>query len=79
MTFNNLLLIKKLKTNGYNFSSLLEYDLETIQIDNLEYDFKYVYHYKSIGYLNRDKKTNKSTKSGSNGTFNVPGFRHNSH
>ena len=53
---------------------LLEYEIETLQINNLDYIYKEVIEYKTIGLLWKDKKSDISTK-GSWAKIKQPGFK----
>ncbi|WP_339021746.1 Mbov_0401 family ICE element transposase-like protein [Spiroplasma endosymbiont of Atherix ibis] len=73
-TFSNLLKIKQIHANGYDICELLEYEIETLQINNLDYIYKEVIEYKTIGLLWKDKKSDISRK-GSWAKIKQPGFK----
>ncbi len=75
--FNNLLKIKKLKTNGYDFSELLEFDLETLQLKNISYNFQEIKEFTKFGNLNKDKKSDLNLN-GQWARKYQSGFKHNS-
>ena len=54
-TFNKILTIKKLKINGYDFYGLLEYDTETKQIENTNYNFETVKSLSAGKVLKKEK------------------------
>ena len=73
-TFDNLLKIKQIKANGYDFCELLEYEIETLQLKNVEYNFKQVREFNSVGR----NKVNKSPNKVSNGHWarvKQPGYK----